>query len=96
MDEDAFFQDLLAAVEQQLVAPQTRYVAKTFERLTAKGMSISDAKERIAACLGEETDAMYRRKSGFDEKSYREKLAAIDPGERFEEEENPEPEADEP
>ena len=85
MDEDAFFQDLLAAVEQQLVAPQTRYVAKTFERLTAKGMSISDAKERIAACLGEETDAMYRRKSGFDEKSYREKLAAIDPGERFEE-----------
>ena len=96
MDEDAFFQDLLAAVEQQLVAPQTRYVAKTFERLTAKGMSISDAKERIAACLGEETDAMYRRKSGFDEKSYREKLAAIDPGERFEEEGNPEPEADEP
>ena len=91
MDEDAFFQDLLAALEQQLLAPQTRYVAKTFERLTAKGMSISDAKERIAACLGEETDAMYRRKSGFDEKSYREKLAAIDPGERFEEEAEPEP-----
>ena len=91
MDEGAFVQDLLAAVEQQLVAPQTRYVAKTFERLTAKGMSISDAKERIAAILGEETDAMYRRKSGFDEKSYREKLAAIDPGERFEDK----PEADE-
>jgi hypothetical protein len=94
MDEDAFFQDLLAAVEQQLVAPQTRYVAKTFERLTAKGMSPSDAKERIAAILGEETDAMYRRKSGFDEKSYREKLAAIDPGERFEE--NPEPDEETP
>ncbi len=89
MDEDAFFQDLLAAVEQQLVAPQTRYVAKTFERLTTKGMSPSDAKERIAAILGEETDAMYRRKSGFDEKSYREKLAAIDPGERFEEDVEP-------
>jgi hypothetical protein len=27
---------------------------------------------------------MYRRKSGFDEKSYRQKLEAIDPGERFE------------
>jgi hypothetical protein len=77
-------------VEQQLVAPQTRYVAKTFERLTARGMSPSDAKERIAAILGEETDAMYRRKSGFDEKSYREKLAAIDPEERFEEEAEPE------
>ena len=94
MDEDAFFQDLLAAVEQQLVAPQTRYVAKTFESLTTKGMSPSDAKERIAAILGEETDAMYRRKSGFDEKSYREKLAAIDPEERFEE--SSEPEADAP
>jgi hypothetical protein len=83
MDDDAFFQDLLAAVEQQLAAPQTRYVAKAFERLTTQGMSPEDAKERIAACLGEETDAMYRRKSGFDEKSYREKLAAIDPEERF-------------
>jgi hypothetical protein len=52
-------------------------------------MSPSDAKERIAAILGEETDAMYRRKSGFDEKSYREKLAAIDPEERFEENSDP-------
>jgi hypothetical protein len=83
MTEDDFFQDLLAAVEQQLAAPQTRYVAKTLERLTSKGMSAEDAKERIAACLGEETDAMYRKKRGFDEKSYREKLDAIDPGERF-------------
>lgn len=84
MNEDDFFNDLLAAVEQQLVAPQTRYVAKTFERLTSRGLSPEDAKERIAACLGEETDAMYRRKTGFDEKSYREKLNAIDPDEKFE------------
>jgi hypothetical protein len=91
MDDDAFFQDLLAAVEQQLAAPQTRYVAKTFERLTSKGMSPEDAKERIAACLGEETDAMYRRKSGFDEKSYREKLEAIDPAARFEPESDEDP-----
>jgi hypothetical protein len=85
MDHDAFFQDLLAAVEQQLAAPQTRYVAKTFERLTAGGMKPEDAKERIAACLGEETDAMWRRKKGFDEKSYREKLEAIRADEKFEE-----------
>lgn len=84
MDHDAFFQDLLAAVEQQLAAPQTRYVAKTLQRLTAGGMSETDAKERIAACLGEETDAMYRKKRGFDEKSYREKLDAIRPDEKFE------------
>jgi len=83
MDEDAFFQDLLNAVEQQLIAPQTKYVAKTLERLTSKGMSAEDAKERIAACLGEETDAMWRSKRGFDEKSYREKLDAIDASERF-------------
>lgn len=83
MTEDDFFKDLLAAVEQQLAAPQTRYVAKTLQRLTAGGMSAEDAKERIAACLGEETDAMWRRKTGFDEKSYREKLDAIDPAERF-------------
>ena len=86
MNEDDFFQDLLAAVEQQLASPQTRYVAKTLERLTAKGMSEEDAKERMAACLGEETDAMYRRKGGFDEKSYREKLNAIDPAEKFSDE----------
>jgi len=87
MDEDAFFQDLLNAVEQQLIAPQTKYVAKTLERLTSKGMSAEDAKERIAACLGEETDAMWRSKRGFDEKSYREKLDTIDASERFAEEE---------
>ena len=84
MDHDAFFQDLLSAVEQQLAAPQTRYVTKTLQRLTAGGMSEQDAKERIAACLGEETDAMYRKKRGFDEKSYQEKLNAIRPDEKFE------------
>ncbi len=74
MDDDAFFNDLLAAVEQQLASPQTRYVAKTLERLTARGIPEDEAKERIAEALGEETDAMYRRRSGFDEKSYRTRL----------------------
>lgn len=74
MDEDAFFNDLLAAVEQQLTAPQTRYVARTYERLIARGMPAEEAKEAIAEALGEETDAMYRRRSGFDEKSYRQRL----------------------
>jgi hypothetical protein len=83
MNEDAFFKDLITAVEQQLDSPQTLYVAKTFERLTTKGLSDDEAKERIAACLGEETDAMYRRKGDFDEKSYRTKLDAIDPNERL-------------
>ncbi len=84
MNEDAFFNDLLAAVEQQFAAPQTRYVAKTYERLTAGGMSGQDAKERIAACLGEETDAMWRSKRGFDEKSYRARLDEIRADAKFE------------
>ncbi|QJE98724.1 hypothetical protein [Luteolibacter luteus] len=87
MNEDDFFNDLLKAVEQQLAAPQTRYVAKTLERLTSGGMSEQDAKERIAAALGEETDAMYRSKRGFDEKSYRSRLDEIRADERFEDEE---------
>ena len=85
MNEDDFFNDLLTAVEQQLAAPQTRYVAKTYERLTSGGMSEQDAKERIAAALGEETDAMYRGKRGFDEKNYRARLDEIRADERFEE-----------
>ena len=90
MSDDAFINDLLAAVEQQLAAPQTRYVAKTYERLIGGGMSEQDAKERIAACLGEETDAMWRGKRGFDEKSYRSRLDAIRADEKFEEEDEEE------
>ena len=79
MDEDAFLADLLAAVEQQLASPQTPYVKKALERLTGLGMSEADAKELIAGALGEETDAMYRRKGGFDEKSYKARLIALRP-----------------
>ncbi|MDB6078154.1 MAG: hypothetical protein JWO82_1901 [Akkermansiaceae bacterium] len=96
MDEDAFLADLIAAVEQQLVSPQTRYVAKAYERLVGKGMAEADAKELIAGALGEETDAMYRRKTGFDEKSYKERLIALQPedlGEFGEESEEEKPEA---
>ena len=87
MDENAFFQDLLLAVEQQLRSPQTPYVAKTFTRLTSQGMSEKDAKEQIAACLGEETDTMYRRKAVFDEKRYRTLLENIDPSAKLESDE---------
>lgn len=77
MDDDAFFNDLLAAVDQQLASPQTRYVAKTFGRLTSRGLSEEEAREMIAEALAEETDAMYRRRGGFDEKSYKERLEAL-------------------
>lgn len=68
---DDLLPDLLAAVEQQLVSPQTPYVAKTFARLLKLGLEESDVKTQIALCLGEEMDQVLRKRRGFDEKSYR-------------------------
>lgn len=71
---DELLPDLLAAVEQQLVSPQTKYVAKTLERLKKTGLEAGEAKSQIALCLGEQMDEMMRTKRGFDEKAYREAL----------------------
>lgn len=69
--------DLLVAVEQQLVSVQTRYVAKTFERLCGLGLGEEQAKEQIAWCLGEVMDEMMRTRRAFDEKAYREALDGL-------------------
>ena len=74
---DDLLADLLSAVEQQLVSPQTPYVAKTFARLVKLGMEESEAKSEIALCLGEEMDQVLRKHRGFDEKSYRASLEAL-------------------
>jgi len=63
--------ELVAAVEQQLVSPQTPYVAKTYDRLIKLGVPEQEAKEQIALCLGQESDAAYRKRRGFDEKAYK-------------------------
>ncbi len=73
--EDDIFTDLLAAVEQQLVSPQTRYVAKTCERLRQAGLAEDAAKRQIALCLGEEMERVLKTKRAFDERAYR---AALD------------------
>ncbi len=77
---DDLLPDLLAAVEQQLVSPQTPYVAKTLARLLKLGLEETDAKTQIALCLGEEMDNILRTRKPFNEKAYR---AALDdlPGE---------------
>lgn len=75
--EDALHQQLLTAVAQQLSSPQTRYVAKTYERLLKLGFNEADAKEQIALCLGEEMDVMLRKKREFDEKQYRARLDGL-------------------
>lgn len=69
--DDSLLPELVAAVEQQLTSPQTKYVAKTYERLTKLGVPESEAKEQIALCLGQEMDAAYRKRRGFDETSYK-------------------------
>lgn len=74
---DELLPDLLAAVEQQLVSPQTKYVAKTFERLVKAGLAEAEAKNQIAACLGEEMDQILVKKRGFDESAYRAELEAL-------------------
>lgn len=74
---DDLLPELVAAVEQQLASPQTKYVAKTLERLTKGGLADIEAKEQIAICLGQEMDATYRKRRGFDEKSYKELLNGL-------------------
>ena len=76
---DSFFSDLIAAVEQQLASPSTAYVKNTYDRLIKAGADKNEAKELIAECFAEESDAMFRSKREFDEKSYRSRLGNINP-----------------
>lgn len=80
---DELMPDLLAAVEQQLVSSQTKYVAKALERLVKAGMEEMEAKHQIALCLGEEMDQVLRKKRSFNENAYREALDGLplEPGE---------------
>lgn len=74
---DDLFPDLITAVEQQIASPQTPYVAKTHERLTALGMAPDEVKSQIAVCLGEEMEKILKTRKPFDEKSYRAALEAL-------------------
>lgn len=76
MSED-LLADLLAAVEQQLVSPQTPYVAKTFARLIQHGLEPAAAKTQIAFCLGEEMDEILKSRKPFDQLAYRTALDAL-------------------
>ena len=74
---DELLPDLLAAVEQQLVSPQTKYVAKTLQRLVKAGLEEDEAKRQIAYCLSEEMFEILRQKRPFDESAYRAALDAL-------------------
>ena len=74
---DDLLPDLLLAVEQQLVSPQTPYVAKTLARLVGLGIEESEAKTQIALCLGEEMERILSSRKPFDEKTYRTDLDVL-------------------
>jgi|GEM_PF-7108007 len=78
---DRFFDDLLHAVDQQLESPATAYVRATYDRLLGEGLDDAGAREAIARCLAEVTDAMYRTRRPFDEPAYRALLEMTKPGE---------------
>ncbi len=74
---DDLLPDLLAAVAQQLVSPQTPYVSATLTRLVAGGLEEAEATLQIALCLGGEMDQVLRHKRGFDQAAYRAALDAL-------------------
>ena len=69
--------DLLLAVDQQILSPETPYVRKTFQRLLKLGLDESAAKFQIVYCLCEEMDQILKKHRNFDEKAYRTALAAL-------------------
>jgi len=83
---DDLLADLLAAIEQQLISPQTKYVAKTYDRLIKLGLTSDESKKQLAICLGEQMDEVMRKKRGFDEKAYKESLEELPYAEEEEEE----------
>ncbi|MBK1881627.1 hypothetical protein JIN85_04335 [Luteolibacter pohnpeiensis] len=85
---DDILPELLLAVEQQLVSPQTPYVAKAFKRLTALGLDENEAKTQIAIALGKEMESVMRKKRSFDESAYRELLDELPFAEEDDEEED--------
>ncbi|MBB5350507.1 hypothetical protein HNR46_000735 [Haloferula luteola] len=79
-EADRFFHDLLDAVDQQRVSPQTPFVAKTVDRLIREGLEEDEAREAVARCLAEETDRVLRSGRPFDLEAYRRSLDKISPG----------------
>jgi len=83
-----FRADLLLAVDQQLLSPETPYVAKTYQRLLALGLDEAAAKYQIVYCLCEEMEQILKTHRSFSEKSYRAALKNLPIALDIENEEN--------
>ena len=72
-----FRADLLLAVDQQILSPETPYVGKTYQRLLKLGLDDSAAKFQIVYCLCEEMDQILKKHRVFSEKAYRTTLDSL-------------------
>lgn len=68
---------MLRAVDEQLVSPDTRYVAETHRRLLSEGHDDLTARTHIANCLAKELYEMVREKRKFDSDAYRADLERL-------------------
>ncbi len=68
---------ILGIVEIQLRDNNPKATKETFERLTAKGYSKTEAKERIATVLLEHSHEMMKHKKPFDEEKFAKKLSKL-------------------
>ncbi|MEO8613598.1 MAG: hypothetical protein ABI600_00530 [Luteolibacter sp.] len=69
--------DLVAAVDQQIVSPETPYVGKTYHRLLKLGLGEVPAKLQIVYCLCEEMEQIMKKPRSFDESAYRKALDTL-------------------
>ncbi len=69
--------DLVAAVDQQILSPDTPYVGETYHRLLELGLDESSAKLQIVYCLCEEMEEILKRSRNFDENAYRKALDTL-------------------
>lgn len=69
--------DLVAAVDQQILSPETPYVGNTYHRLLKLGLDDASAKLQIVYCLCEEMEEIIRKPRTFDENAYRKALDTL-------------------
>lgn len=68
---------ILGVVETQLRDNNPKATKKTFEKLTAKGYSRTEAKKMIAAVILEHIYEMMKHKKPFDEEKFAKKLSKL-------------------
>lgn len=73
MNKD-FRDDLVAAVDQQILSPETPYVGSTYHRLLKVGLDESSAKLQIVYCLCQEMEEIIKKPRTFDENAYQKAL----------------------